>query len=117
MPATICVIAFIACLVFILLLFYLVKNTHIDGPVPKTFQEALKAFREAKNWRVRGFVIFICTPVFFGESYKLFLALVAVASFVCLIAICGSPATSPLLKVVRDILHEIYRIFAPHSAT
>lgn len=109
----ICVIAFIACLVFILLLFYLVKNTSVDGPVPKTFQEAVKAFREARNWRVRGFVIFICTPVFFGESYRVVLALVAVTSLVCLVAICGSAATSPTLESVRGILHEVYRMLAP----
>lgn len=110
---TICVIAFIACLVFILLLFYLVRNTNIDGPVPKTFQEAVKAFRDARNWRVRGFVVFICTPVFFGESYRVVLALVAVSSLVCLVAICGSATTSPSLERIRDILHEVYRMFAP----
>jgi fucose permease len=113
MPTIICVIAFIACLVFILVLFNLVKNTNIDGPVPKTFQEAVRAFREARNWRVRGFVIFICTPVFFGESYRVVLALIAVSSLVCLVAICGSATTSPLLGHVRDILDEVYRMFAP----
>ncbi len=112
MPSQSCVIAFLGCLLFIVVLVYLLTRTKVEGPVPKSFRDAYKAFREARNWAERGFVIFICTPVFFGESYKIFLVVISILSIVGFIAICSSPETLPQLGVVRDILRLVYKILS-----
>ncbi len=112
MPVTLCVLAFIASLAFILILVQLVNKSRADGPVPKTFQEAITAFKEARTWRVRAFVVFICMPVFLGESYKVFVAILGIFAFICVIAICGSPGSVPILQSIRDILHEVYKFFS-----
>jgi hypothetical protein len=94
-----------------LVLVYLLTRTKVEGPVPKSFSEAYQAFREARTWGQRGFIVFLCTLLLFRESYKLLLAIVSVFSFVGLIVICSPPEALPQLREVRDILRLIYQIF------
>lgn len=112
MPSQLCVIAFLGCLLFILVLVYLLTRTSVEGPVPKTFREVYKAFREAKNWTERAFVVFICLPWLFRESYKILIGVISILAIVGLLAVCGSPAALPQLNVVRDILWLIYKILS-----
>jgi len=109
----ICVYAVLACFIFVLLIVYLLKNVSVGGPVPKTFNEAYRAFRNAKNWPERLFVIFLCTPVFFADSYKLVMTIISILAFVCVVAVCGSAANLGFVGSVVEILRQVYRIFSP----
>ena len=105
-----CTLAFVACLVFVLLLLVLLRSSKAEGPVPRSFKEAFAAFQGARKWRDRAFVIFLCSPILFEKSSTIGFVIVALPALLVAVAICGSSANIALLKAIRDILLQVYEI-------
>lgn len=104
----VCSAAFLSLLGFLFLFYCLWRNTELStGPMPKSAKEALKLFGKAKNWRERGFVIFLCSPIFVRAGFWTVLAAIATAGFWGVAAICSTFDVSAL-KELRQILRDFY---------
>lgn len=117
--AIVCLAAFLSLLGLLFLFYCLWRNTDFStGPMPKSAKEAWDLFRKARNWRERGFVIFLCSPIFVRAGFWTVLAAIATSGFWGVAVICSNFDASAL-KELRQILLDLYafieRLMRPSS--
>jgi hypothetical protein len=104
----VCLVAFLSLLGFLFLFYCLWRNTDFStGPMPKSAEDAWKLFREARNWQEKGFVIFLCSPIFVRTGFWAVLVAITTSGFWGVTVICGN-FDAASLKELRQILLDLY---------
>src|SRR5258705_13188156 len=104
---SICIIAFLFVLVFVLAIIVVWLVAKPDSGSSLSAKETLEELRKETRLLGKGLILLLYLPRFVGKGLLAFVLALSTAAFTCLAAICESGAVE-WLKVVRDMLKDFY---------